>query len=726
MTSSQSSVRSSHEPEPAPVILRLAPIGLLLLWLGTRAAPQEAPQPTFPSEAELVKVDVVVTGDDGEPVPGLRPEDFTVAEDGVVQPVVVFEAIHREAPQAPVPVPAPPVPELRVSTNRPEAAREGSHFLIVFDELHLDPAEAARSREAVRQFLAEQVAAGDLVALVGTFEGTRWTARLPDGKDALLQVLDRLQGRLVNVPLRDRMTDYEAMRIDRYRDPLVTDVVMRRLLESGEIDQDTASPGNPTTNLDNDVVGWRGEVLARAAQVYARATARNQQTLGVVEVALAPLAALRGRKSLLFVSGGLIADPHLAAARQVVESARRANAAIYFVDARGLSAAPFGLSAEAPQRTFFQDLGSHFTEARERREGSEGLAADTGGFSLRDQNDLAGGLARIAREARSYYLLGYAPANQKADGRFRSIEVRVSRPGTHVRARRGYYAPGGDRGRQAVPGRDAAMQQGLDAPFDLPELPLRAIAHVFGPAEPGQVAVWVTIEADIRALAFAEEGDTARDTLELLLLVVDRVSGESFRFDQQYDMKLSRESRARYEKGWFPIARELRLKPGAYRARIVARDANNGRLGSVTHDFEVPEAAGLRLSSLVLSDQLHEEGSTSSAPALSARRHFAPAGVLHCRFEIYGAAPDKAAGQPNVTAGFAIRRSDGGVLAAMPETPLRPADDGALSRSLGAPLDGAPPGTYQAIVVATDLVSGRTAEARETFVIEERAKGSGS
>ncbi len=116
----------------------------------------------------------------------------------------------------------------------------------------------------------------------------------------------------------------------------------------------------------------------------------------------------------------------------------------------------------------------------------------------------------------------------------------------------------------------------------------------------------------------------------------------------------------------------------------------------------------------MVSDRLREPSAAEGrTPVLTARRTFAPAGVLHCRFEVYGAARDAATGQPNVTAGFALRRRDGKVVAAAPETPLRPGVDGVLARSLGAPLDGVPPGSYEVIVVVTDLASGRTAEARE-------------
>ena len=54
----------------------------------------------------------------------------------------------------------------------------------------------------------------------------------------------------------------------------------------------------------------------------------------------------------------------------------------------------------------------------------------------------------------------------------------------------------------------------------------------------------------------------------------------------------------------------------------------------------------------------------------------------------------------------------------MPETPLAPGPDGSLARRLGIPLDGAPPGRYEVIVVVTDVAAGRSAEAREPFVVE--------
>jgi VWFA-related protein len=702
-----------------PSLARL--VLLLLLTLappGASPAPQKPPE--FAAQAEIVTVDVVVTDRGGEPVLDLRPEDFTVREDGVEQVIAAFEAVHRPAVAGPAPggPAASLVGEPRSVSNQVPPSKLGGHFVVVFDELHMTPAEAQRGRTAVHELLASSLASGDRLTLVGTAEGTRWTARLPEGAGELRQALDRLQGRIVNETVRDRMTDYEAMRIDQDRDPIVTDAVMRRFLETGEIRQDAASPGNPV-DRSQEVGSWRGQVEAAAVHAWARARMRNEQTLGVVRRSLEALALARGRKSLVLVSGGLVNDPRLAAARQVVTEARRANAAIYFLDARGLVAATADLDAETPVRTMFQDLASHRTEGRERSEGSEGLAADTGGFSLKDRNDLADALVRIALEARSYYLLGYAPSNRKPDGRFRAIEVRVAREGVAVRARRGYYAPGGSEKRpEAAEGRDAAIQRALDAPFDLADVPLRAIADVLGPAEDGKAKIRLTVEADVRGFAFAEKGGTARDTLELLLLVAREDTGEFTRFDQQFEMSLRPQTRARYERDGFPIHREVPLAPGRHQARIVVRDRNGGAVGSLLHAFEVPDLTGLRLSSIALAvGPRGEEPAPGDAPEPTARRQFAPSGVLHCRFEVYGASTDGATGRANVTAGFSVRRSDGKFLAAMPETPLQPAPDGTLARAVGVPLDAVPSGRYETIVVVTDLVAGRAVESREPFEV---------
>jgi Ca-activated chloride channel homolog len=68
------------------------------------------------------------------------------------------------------------------------------------------------------------------------------------------------------------------------------------------------------------------------------------------------------------------------------------------------------------------------------------IADETGGgyFELTKTADLAPTFTRVAQELRSQYLIGFAPV--ALDGKVHKLEVKVSRPGMTVRARKSYLA----------------------------------------------------------------------------------------------------------------------------------------------------------------------------------------------------------------------------------------------------------------------------------------------
>lgn len=75
------------------------------------------------------------------------------------------------------------------------------------------------------------------------------------------------------------------------------------------------------------------------------------------------------------------------------------------------------------------------------------LAEQTGGraFSASDPNDLPNVAIRIGIELRNQYVLAYSPKNQKKDGKYRRVDVKVNKPAgipnLKVHWRLGYYAP---------------------------------------------------------------------------------------------------------------------------------------------------------------------------------------------------------------------------------------------------------------------------------------------
>ena len=707
-------------PKPALVtaFALLLPVGLASQTKapspGLPPPPADAEAPRFPTEVEQVTVDVVVTDKKGVPVTGLTPADFQLLEDNKPQKIAGFEAIEVAA------VPSATTPSRpRISTNLSPEMRTGRSFVVVFDDIHLAPHQAQRAKAAVAEFLRTGVREGDRVSLVATGGGAWWTTRMEAGREELIALLKRLDGRHIPDTAPDRMSDHEAMRIHVYRDPQVEAAVARRF-ETFGAGAGARNQGNERF-LDGDPM-----VRGRASDIYFQSVSRNRITLQVLQRVLTSLAANKGRKSVILVSEGFIYDPNLDEFKGTLIASRRSNAAIYFLDTKGLQGSMAFSSAEFGPAIDTQDLGSVFLDQMQEAEGAESLATDSGGFVVRNTNDLARGIGRIAQESRSYYLIGYNPADQRRDGRFRKIQVKLAgRKGLQVRARKGYYAPLED-GSKAAAARpasvaDPAVQAALDSPYDEKEIPLRMTAYVFNETLLGKASTLVATEIDLRPFAFAEQEGRFVDTVEFLLVVAHRESGEFFRYDQKVEMRLQAETREKLSRSWFPIIRDFELAPGGYQAKIVVRDKNSGRIGTVVHEFEVPDLNQFRVSSPVVSDTIQPQSDDTKStprPAVTARRSFAPGSTLYASYEVYGAGRDKPTGMPRVVNGYSIRRADGSVLLAVDPTRITPTSLGKLSRIIGTPLGNAAPGEYELVLSFQDEVSGKTLELREPFLVQ--------
>jgi hypothetical protein len=112
------------------------------------------------------------------------------------------------------------------------------------------------------------------------------------------------------------------------------------------------------------------------------------------------------------------------------------------VATEGGAASPDANAAPPLRRTYvivFDQVHLISSAGRAMPARAEGLAADTGGFTVKNRHDLASGLRQIATETRNYYLLGYSSNRTQNEGKFRKIQVKVARKGVEVRARRGYY-----------------------------------------------------------------------------------------------------------------------------------------------------------------------------------------------------------------------------------------------------------------------------------------------
>jgi VWFA-related protein len=703
----------------ATLLSRVLPAVILALTASGLASapsappsPSPSPGPTFGTGVELVTVDAVVLDQRGESVAGLTAEDFQVEEDGRPQTIVSFEAVTL-----PESADVPPPSRARVSTN---AAAPGPQrrrtFVIVFDNAHMAPERIGTARAAVAEFVRSALRPGDEVTLVPTSGGAWWTAEMPEGSHDLAAALERLQALRPRNTSVDRISDWEAMELYLHRDQRVMASVARRYYEHRLI----LEPPGGADRADLQVSPGLPLIQAKAAEVYQAALGRKRATLNALERVAESLAPVKGRKSIILVSEGFVHEPQLTEFRDLVHAARQANAAIYFLDARGLRGAPVTADAEIAEQTDPRDMNAVLNEGVVEAQGADSIAIDSGGFSIKNSNDLAKGLRRIADESRRYYLLGYQPARTAPDGKFHKIEVRVRRPGLEVRARRGYYAPKETAtARREAGSLDPRVRAALDSPYLGEGIPLRMTSHVLGASREGKANVVLVAEADPGAFGFERQGSRFNDVLESYVVVSARDTGENVHREKLIELSLPAEVKQQLESSWLPIVREFDLVPGVYQARLLLRDRNGGRVGSVRHEFTVPPLDGFRTSTPILTDVLQAPPAGSQVPGRPlpvARRRFAAGRTLYYLFEVYGAQRDGTAGVPRVSAGYEIRSGDT-TLAKQPAAPMAPGPHGELAQVFVFSLRGVAPGDYEVVLRVQDEVAGKTLEVRDPFTV---------
>jgi VWFA-related protein len=303
-----------------------------------------------------------------------------------------------------------------------------------------------------------------------------------------------------------------------------------------------------------------------------------------------------GRKALFFVSSGLPLDAEAASEAKrpgdgdigdlnrslylvlsaAIDAARRANVSVYSADPGGLRT-----GATTKEHDFLKTLSNN-----------------TAGFAVVDTNDPAPGIAQVYRENGSYYLLGYQPANNRTQGRYRKIEVRVNRPGVTVRTRSGYVEPSADKPvrRPASRSGPSPVATALVGVIPVSDIALQVTAAPFARAGSRQVDVAVAVDA---AEAFPAGSTATEDAVDVLVNAYDMQARlrASDRVKVRLTFRPGMGASVRYG-----ILSRLTLAPGRYQLRLALRSSALGKNGSVYYDLDVPDFSKpeLSLSGIVL------------------------------------------------------------------------------------------------------------------------------
>lgn len=165
-----------------------------------------------------------------------------------------------------------------------------------------------------------------------------------------------------------------------------------------------------------------------------------------------------GRKCLIFLSPGFVVFGPLGQSRlgggtlmrDIIRAANSAGVTIYSIDVAGVRGSDPDEQRQALDRAAMRSgsmVGPQSSLAlAERALGSdpsanlEWLSEDTGGYTVRNDNNLILAMEKIGSFLQQYYVLTYTRSHPMNDGKFRSITVELKRKGLNVRARNGYFA----------------------------------------------------------------------------------------------------------------------------------------------------------------------------------------------------------------------------------------------------------------------------------------------
>lgn len=397
-----------------------SPVSFLLCgWLAATTVlyAQEPPPPAAPVikvEARVVVVDVIVTDGHGQAVPGLRNEDFHVAEDGSAQSVSSFEE-HKGAAATEIKLPHMPP---NVFTNFPATRSADSVNILLLDLLNTQPQNQSFVRQQVIRYIGD-VPPGTRLAVFALGSRLRLIRGFTTDFSGLSAALD--DKKLGVTPEVPRNLQTES---NQYSDA----EILRQMRRS------QAAP----SAIDAVEAFQRDENAERAR-------ARIEATLQAFQLIARYLSGIPARKNLIWFSDNFPISffpdapgkvpKNQGHVQKTSDMLTAAQVAIYPVSALGVLGDPtFDTSKLAGSR---RELEARLSA---NQIAMESIAEETGGRAFSNTNALADAVKDAVNNGSHYYTLAYSPTNNKNDGKFRRIQIGLANKDYKLSYRRGYYA----------------------------------------------------------------------------------------------------------------------------------------------------------------------------------------------------------------------------------------------------------------------------------------------
>ena len=542
---------------------------------------------TFSTKAQYVLVPAVVTDKAGNPVTGLKREDFRLQENGKDQVISSIDEI------VPVAAPLAPLPN-RATEKKNEASNElamENHAprrltIVAIDMVNTPFFDQVRARQQVISYLANSLEPDSLYQVVVVENnGLRVLHDYTQSSADLIATVKKL---------RSRFTPSD--RVDA--------AALADFNSKSSSGATTESPGatsiGPTGNtfvLDPrvDFEAWASAKDAAAEGSYAAyvATAAAGSTLTAFHQITQRASGVPGRKSLIWITGGFPFSLDPATARfsgtvafgmyqHVMQELNDQMISVYPVDARGLLTSNVDATQHTTRiRNAFP--GAELADISNRQsdvlDTMHSFADMTGGRAFVNTNDTAGAVHSAALDGAHYYLLSYPVDKNNRRAGWRKITLKAG--SYNVRARKGYYLT------QATVDPLASARFDIDAalrsPLDYTGIPLRVLVkpQVVSDGKKKQPFSTVIPSTGVRV----DTADNNHVFIEISYVVLSAEGNGTGKQDKSYNLNLNAEQMKQFTAMGLGFVDSVELAPGARKLRVVVRDNLSGRVGSVLADL---------------------------------------------------------------------------------------------------------------------------------------------
>jgi VWFA-related protein len=520
--------------------------------------------------ANIVLTNVVVRDKKtGAVVKGLKASDFTIYEDKKPQKIISFDyqnvdeaAVLAEKSTAGGKATVADLLERNFAAS-PKELKDHRLIVIFFDLSSMQDEDIDRAVEAAEKYVKTQMQPADLVALVSMSTGLTMDQDFTSNKDALLRGLGKYNG-----------TD-----------------------ETGFANGATGSTS-----------GTADDTSAFAADDTEYNSLNTDRELLAIRTIAKSLERVDQRKSMLYFSGGLTRNgiENEASLRAATNAAAKANLAIYSVDSRGLQALPpVGDASTGSLRGNSAYSGGAATAQvssnYQSQETLDTLSMDTGGKAFFDSNDFAPAFQQVQHDTEAYYILGFRSTNQRQDGSYRHLTVKLNRDDVKLEFRPGYYA-GADFQHQKTEDREEALTEQMHS--DLPATDVAVyLQALYFMSSKNLYFIPVNVIVPGSQIPFVKGGDREKATLDIVGQVKD-AQGISVGNVRQ-TVKLAVDAAAEVQRKNIQYSTGFTLAPGRYHLKFVVRENQTGNMGSFETDIQVPDLkkAPLKMSSVVVASQ---------------------------------------------------------------------------------------------------------------------------